>query len=475
MKKTTLLSAMLVAGFSILPAGVGAQTFEDVTNVVTMTTEKAVGEEISITMNQGSFLIDWGNGEVQQVESTGEAITGKVQGTKLIIGSNNFSTLDCSSCGLSDLTLKANDLSYLDCSNNELTELYLQGMSKLEVLDCSDNVLSTLYIAATTKKELKELDCSNNKLTTLSVSDCQNLRILQCYDNELTTLALTGVNSLNTLWCHNNSLASLNMGACVNIESVVCSNNKLTSLTPSSSSTSIIDFWCNDNQLTSLSLQGNIGIETISCANNKLKNLTLPVKANGELLAAYLQNNFLGFSDLYATSAAVDYVYGPQGKFTLSKQLINVNESVEIPENDKNVNGQVVNPDVFWYDAKTEYELEEGSRGDYTSRSNSYTFLKPFESVYCKMYCGLYPGLELVSEPLTVVDPSTGVDQVNKGNGFVCYGHGGQLVMSAQKSCEAKVYATDGKLVWTGTVGTTPVTLNLPSGVYVVNGVKIYL
>lgn len=70
MKKTTLLSAMLVAGFSILPAGVGAQTFEDVTNVVTMTTEKAVGEEISITMNQGSFLIDWGNGEVQHVEST---------------------------------------------------------------------------------------------------------------------------------------------------------------------------------------------------------------------------------------------------------------------------------------------------------------------------------------------------------------------------------------------------------------------
>lgn len=476
MKKTTLLSAMLVAGLTVLPAGSWAQTFEDVTSVVRMTTAKAVGEEISVSLNPGSFLIDWGNGEVKQVESTGEAIKGTVQGTELVIGSNDFRDLDCSSCGLTKLELAASDLKSLDCSYNQLSEIYIQAMSWLETLDCSDNVLTTLYFSSTSKTNLKSLDCSNNQLSSLSVSGCEKLEYLQCSQNLLTSLSLSGLTSLTTLWCYSNSLTTLNLSVCSNLQSVVCSDNQLTELTPSNSAAKIVDFWCNDNSLTSLSLLGSVNLQTVSCANNQLETVTLPaVSTTNGLLAVYLQNNKLLFSDFYATSSVNDYVYGPQRVFSLPKNEININESIDLPECDKNVDGQTINPEVRWVNSLTAEDLEYGRNADYTYRSSTYTFLKPFESIYCIMSTSLYPGLELFSEQLKVVDPSTGVEKLNAENGFVCYGHAGQLVMSAQKTCAVKVYAADGKNVWTGKVGNTPVTVSLPTGIYVVNGVKVSL
>lgn len=474
MKKTTLLSAALLAGLSLMPGYVGAQTSADADpDVVTLTTSKAAGDELTFTVNSGTFTVDWGDGNAVEVKSTGEPITGTLMGNTVTISANTITYLDCSSCGLTNLVLEAPGMTSLDCSNNKLSAIYIQAMPKLEILDCSDNELTTLYLAKSSKGNLRSLDCSNNQLGSLAVSECTNLQFLHCSSNALSSLSLSGLTSLNTLWCYSNTLTTLDLSSCANIQSVVCSDNKLTSLTPSSTARKIVDFWCNDNSLTSLSLGANPEIETVSCANNQIENLTLPVKSGSEkLLAAYLQNNKLCFSDFYATTKVEDYVYGPQNLFSLSKNSINVGESVDIPDNDKNVDGQSVNPEIRWVNSLTNEDLEYGRQNDYTYRSNTYTFLKPFQSVCCVMTSSLYPGLELLSEPLRVVDP-TGVESV-KTNGFVCYGHGGCLVMSAEKACNVKVFTVDGKIVWSGTVH-APVSLTLGTGVYVVNGIKVSL
>ena len=170
----------------------------------------------------------------------------------------------------------------------------------------------------------------------------------------------------------------------------------------------------------------------------------------------------------------LDYVLGPQQNFSLGTNEISVNGYVDVPEYEKNVDGQNINTKVRWRNIQTGEELVYGRTEDYTSRLNRYTFYKPFEAIQCVMTSSLYPGIELMSEELKVSEP-TGVKDVNAEAGLVCKGENGQLYMTADKTIYVRVFTADGKQVWSGTVTNTGVSLNLGHGIFVVNGVKVSL
>lgn len=474
MKKTTLLCAALGAGLCLMPMSVGAQTSEDVgQDVVTLTTSKTVGEELTFTVNSGIFTVDWGDGTPVEVKSTGEPITGNLKGTTVTISSDRISYVDCSSSGLTSLKLSdAPYLKVLNCSGNNLSDISVQSNGYLEDLDCSDNGLS--YISLTSQRKLKIFNCSGNELTSLNLGNVTGLKILICNDNKLSNLSFSGLSALETVWCYNNDLKTLNFSSNTNLQSVVCDGNQLTEISTSGSGTKIVDFWCNNNQLTSLNLTQGVNLETLACANNQISSLSLAALTGRTALAVYLENNKLGFSDFYSTYNVEDFVYGPQQAFSLLTNSVEVNKAVTIPNYEKNVDGESIKTSVRWVNGVTGEDLVYGSKNDYTSRINNYFFMKPFESIYCVMTSNLYPDIELVSEPLTVADP-TGINAINVENGFVCRNVNGQLFMSADKAYYVRVYSSEGKSVWSGTVTREGISLKLGHGVYLANGVKISL
>ena len=472
MKKTTLLSAALVAGLCQIPLGsMAQQTDAQKQEVVKMTTNREVGSELTFTMNTGTVSVDWGDGNPVEIESTGDPITGNLKGQTVTVSAAKISYLDCSFSDLTGLEVRdASSLRTLYCGNNSLSDLSIQSNGYLESLDCSNNELKSISLSS--QRNLKVLDCSGNNFTTLGVGTATKLTILICSDNNLSTLTLTSVPELTTLWCQNNQLKTLDFSKNSNIQSVVCDGNKLTKITVSGSN--VVDFWCNNNQLENLDLSRSITLETLSCSNNQLSNLSLAGLSGRKALAVYLENNKLGFSDFYSTNNMLDYVLGPQQNFSLGTKEINVNGYVDVPDYEKNVDGQEVNANINWLNTQTGEELVYGRTEDYTSRSNRYTFLKPFESIQCVVTSTLYPGIELLSEELKVSEP-TGVKDVNAEAGLVCKGENGQLYMTADKTIYVRVFTADGKQVWSGTVTNTGVSLNLGHGIFVVNGVKVSL
>ena len=142
MKKILLLMTVLVAGLQAW-----AQT------TITMTTSKAVGEQISVMLRF--------TGDVTVTGATGTVTSG-----------------DYLSLTLTDQTVKiVGDISQLSCRGDDLTAL---------------TVSSTV---------LENLECGGNQLTTLDVSSCTALTTLYCYNNQLTALQLPNTLTLTFVDC----------------------------------------------------------------------------------------------------------------------------------------------------------------------------------------------------------------------------------------------------------------------------------
>lgn len=126
---------------------------------VSMTTEKAVGEQIvlDITGGEGDILISG----VKEAAATGKQIY----------------TLTAQ-----DVQIKG-DVTKLVCSGNGLTSLEFGNAGILT-----------------------ELDCSGNAIKALDMSGCPALTLLYCQDNDIRTLNLSGCTALMRVSCYLNSL-----------------------------------------------------------------------------------------------------------------------------------------------------------------------------------------------------------------------------------------------------------------------------
>lgn len=468
MKKTTLFSLALAAGLALSPSLADAQT------KVTLTTTKSVGSEFSFTTNPGKITVDWGDGNAVEISSDGSPIKGELKGQTVNISCNYLWFLDCSSNELTGLSLSdASSIKTLFCSNNSLVGLPMNSLGSLETLDCSSNKIGFMTLSSLTN--LRSLNCADNELASLSLTGLSKLNTLICSGNDLETLNVSVATNLQTLWCQDNSLKTLTLTSNGKLESLICDNNQLSNINVSNC-TGIVDFWCDNNQLTTLNVSKSLGLQTLSCSNNQLTTLNIPAASIGNKTKAfYCDGNKLTFSSMHSIDNIEkedNMLYSPQGNFPLPVNEVKVGERLTLEGFANNADGDNVSPDYVWKNGET--ELVSGNSGDYTGRSNFFIFNKPFEAIRCEVTSYSYPGLTLTSEPLTVYDESTGIEEIMDAHGFSYITNAGTITMRSEKPYRVQIYTPDGKQVWAGIV-TSEERVNLGHGLFLVNGVKITL
>jgi hypothetical protein len=138
------------------------------TNVITMTTAKAVGDQITLNIKA--------DGVVVTLDGVSEAYE----------EGNSTYTLTAQTVTITG------DVTELTCSDNSLTDLYL-----------SQDVL------------LKRLTCDGNQLTTLDVSQNKALIYLSCARNQFTALDLSANTALTWLSCNDNHIRGAKMDALI--------------------------------------------------------------------------------------------------------------------------------------------------------------------------------------------------------------------------------------------------------------------
>ena len=233
-------SAILPTVATAAPSGVLRGGSE---NVITFTTAKEVGEEISLEM------------EYSGAAPTLRGATGTPKSGKYVTYTLTSQTVTITG-----------DVTDFDCSENQLTTLDVSKNTALTRLICSNNQLKALDVPQNTA--LKTLFCKKNQLTALDVSQSTALKILSCEKNQLTTLDVSNNTALTGLWCFGNQLKALNLSQTALTE-LNCSYNQLKALDVSQN-TALTRLICSNNQLTALDVSQNTALTKLDCDNNQL-------------------------------------------------------------------------------------------------------------------------------------------------------------------------------------------------------------
>ena len=243
-------------------------TFANFDNgVITMTTSRAVGQQIMLAMRpvEGQTVIAEGlkeplilDGDTHFYTLTSQTVTllGKLEFLRCngnlsrppVPYQNLLTNLDVSRC---------NTLTKLDCSKNSLQSLDVSGCNTLSELDCSDNSLQSLDVSGC--NTLSELYCYYNSLQSLDVSSCNALTVLYCSGNSLQSLDITHNEALTKLDCSGNQLETLDLSQCLNLVNVELSKN----------------------QLTHLDVSHNGELQFLECYDNQIKGEAMTALVNG--------------------------------------------------------------------------------------------------------------------------------------------------------------------------------------------------
>ena len=213
--------------------------------VITMTTERAVGEPITLLFRA--------NGGVA------------LEGVKEILQSDGSTTYQI--LPGQKITFRG-DVTALSCGDSELTSLNVSGCSSLTRLECGGNQLTSLDVSQ--NSALNWLNCGHNQLTSLDVPQNAALENLYCNNNQLTSLDVSQNAALENLYCNNNQLTSLDVSQNFSLYILYCQSNQLTSLDVSQN-TALTLLYCGSNQLTSLDLSHNSLLSDLWCSNNHIK------------------------------------------------------------------------------------------------------------------------------------------------------------------------------------------------------------
>ena len=222
-------------------------TFANFDNgVITMTTSRAVGQQIMLAMRpvEGQTVI---------AEGLKEPL--------ILDGDTHFYTLTSQTVTL------LGKLEFLKCKGylssppvpyrNNLTSLDVSRCNTLTKLDCSENSLQSLDVSGC--NTLSELYCYYNSLQSLDVSSCNALTVLYCSGNSLQSLDITHNEALTKLDCSGNQLETLDLSQCLNLVNVELSKN----------------------QLTHLDVSHNGELQFLECYDNQIKGEAMTALVNG--------------------------------------------------------------------------------------------------------------------------------------------------------------------------------------------------
>ena len=227
--------------------------------VITMTTSRAVGEQIMLAVSpvEGQTVIAEGLKEPLILDGTEHLYTLTSQTVTL---RGNLEVLECRGFSV----LNGEPIFH----QNQLTSLDVSGCNTLIVLDCSKNLLQSLDVSSC--NTLFWLNCYDNQLTALDVSKNTALTKIVCSNNLLKALDVSKNTALTELECSNNQLKALDVSKNTALTELDCDSNQLTALDVSKN-TALTELDCDRNQLTALDVSKNTELETLYCYGNQIK------------------------------------------------------------------------------------------------------------------------------------------------------------------------------------------------------------
>lgn len=489
-------------------------------DMVKLTTSKTAGEQVTLQLNQLSrgATVDWGDGNIVSVSSTSDdllTVQGTVKGSGAITISSNskIRTLVCGGNSLTALDVSgAPNLLSLYCQDNSLTTLDVSACTKLTDLNCARNQISKLKVTATTNPLLENINVAANGMTTNTGSGTsfslanENLQYIDISDNSFTTITFNAKNkNVDVLKCANNSVKRLSLSYPSNLSVVMANGNQLTNLTLNANGAPLLrQVFLDGNSLEKLDLSESTDLQYLSVAENELTTMGLPSKK--KLYAISCANNNLTGASLPTTNYKPEnFSYLPQdltvdissklkkastGNYYLTlcpsfSDRLEDDYQLDLSDWAKDTDGSRVTLAYYGANGTEEYaELTKASasnqEGDYFPQSTNAnygkaSFLKSFDHVYVTLTAKSYPDLVSQTTGFKVTDSATGISQTQAGDELQVTSLRGMLRLSSGEGVAVRVFSAAGKLVWQGHVEGSPVEMQLPPGVYIVNGQKVVL
>ena len=320
----------LTAGSAILPtvatAAPSGVLRDGSTNVITFTTAKAVGGEIT-------FYMKYSGAAPTLSGATGKPYYGWTSYTlksQTVTITGDVTFLNCSGNQLTALDVSQNTaLTELDCFNNqikgaEMTRLvnslpdrtgkkagsffvvqepYLEGNMclKSDVAIAKSKNWNTLKYNSNTKEYVayEGADASPKISFTTAKADGETVRLYMEYSGDTPTLSgATGTPKSGDYVTY--TLTSQTVTITGDVTNFTCSDNKITTLDVSQN-TALEQLWCTDNQLTALDVSKNTALTGLYCYNNQLT--ALDVSKNTALTVFDCYNNQLTELDVSQNTA----------------------------------------------------------------------------------------------------------------------------------------------------------------------------
>lgn len=517
MKRHLLFASLLATGMlCITPAMAQDQ-------VVKLTTSKATGEKVTLRVNQvkKGVTVDWGDGTPVSYAATTDdllLIEGTAKGSVITLTANNkLNTLVCEGNALTALDVsQAANLTSLYCQNNELTTLDIAALSALTDLNCSNNKLTSLVIADTKNPVLENINVAGNQLATNQTSATSTtfyykpttLQHLNVAGNKIAALNLTGNRQLDVLVCNGNGMKNrLNLAMNDSISAVVAHDNAYTGMsTPMSGGLRLNTVVVNNNQIPTIDLSSATNLSVLMCKDNGLTRVELPAKVKLDVMEC--GGNKLTFNSLPSSKYKPTHLtYTPQDETLDITSLLSHDDKGYyidvVPEWSERLNDPYVlkfhdymlDPDgsrtikAQWMktgEDGTDVEMTKASAASKTNDMVQLTatatygnvsFINTQSNVYCILTSTVYPELTFKTTAFRVKGTNDGInDAVTTSNALTVNGQHGHLTLTAGADTQVTVFAASGRTVWQGRIAAgESVQLNLPSGVYVVNGKKVVL
>lgn len=434
---------------------------------LSMTTAKAVGENLSFTLNYGIEVdVDWGDGEFEKIISRGEPLTRALKGQTVNVKGFDITLLDCAGQSLTMLDVsQISELSTLLCQNNQIAALNVTQNKKLVKLNAAYNNLYSLSL--TGLSQLQELVVNNNALPTLTVSGSKLLQTIVCNDNKIASLSLTLLTKLQTLWCHNNLIKTLDVSKSSNLTSLMCQNNEIGILNITGLA-SLTDVWCNSNQLNNLDVSTNSALVYLSANNARIENINYGTAS--KLTTLYLGKNRLGYAGLLSPSKLTNYAYTVQDSIRILATY-DTDKDIDLTAQLATVDNVATGATFKWYDNGV--AMAAGT--DYSENNGKFRFNRTVAKLVGEISSTLFSELPSIFTIQTTVLQGTGVKQTIADASLSISATDGKLLIEAHKEMTVRIFNVNGQLIRSLSRLNGRIELELPRGVYFVNQNKIVL
>lgn len=441
---------------------------------VTLTTAKAIGDELTIAVNADATLrLTWGNGESQEFASDGSMLTIPVRHPQLTITTTvgKLTRLYVQDCGISVLDLaKAPNLEELYAADNLLATLSITDCPNLQTIDVQNNRLAVLD--ASEQTDLYDINVAGNGMegTPLRLNTSARPVYYVVADNSLTALASSTIlTKARTIWAQHNAITTASLSTAADLRSLCLSDNKVRSLTLGEKPM-LRHLWVDHNVLSTLDMtKGAPVLTTIAADHNQLTSISWDAECGTILTDAYLYNNALMLNSMPPykyRNHDIHVVYTPMEAYAVER-VYNLNEACDFATFlRKGGFGTTIASTYKLIDSEG-YTLVKGT--DFTESGRVFTFLTPHADVVLTAGWGTFYTLQ--TTPFNIGVPDA-IDEVATPAALTVSGSDGTLAITLGQATSVTVCDVQGRTLHAGTLCAGTHRLAVPAGLYVVNGVK---